>query len=164
MLTQNERKAALDLLNKNELAITETITGLGCPSRQALYQWHRKSQEAGTPDCPHGKWGHFTKQEKQCAVGRCLKNGHDLSKTVNGVGCPSVSGLVERTGGIAPGTREQRHRQAKRPPVQKLDAVLSLHGKNASGIAGGSGVSGASAGNRGEIAARQGGKAGHGRY
>jgi len=47
VFTQNERKAALDLLNKNELAFTKTITELGYPSRQTLYQWYRKSQVRG---------------------------------------------------------------------------------------------------------------------
>lgn len=142
-----QRAKAVETFARFGCSATDTIAGLGYPSRVTLRIWWKEYQFGGDEFLERGhRRPRYSGEEKRGAVDYYLEHGKSLARTIRAMGYPSREMLGNWVDELAPGQRKYRGPNPKKsvlPIEMKVWAVAELEARSGSAaeVAGRHGVS-----------------------
>lgn len=125
MYTENERKVAMELLEKYDGCVTQVVRELGYPTRTSLYAWYKEYQEAGAVRVPE-KAAKYSPEQKLTAVEHWQEHGCNYARTARALGYPGRTLLRQWCRETAPEECKRRKSVVQLSREQKESAVVEL--------------------------------------
>lgn len=109
MYSYEGRIRAVQLYNKYDHSIADTIRELGYPSRGTLARCYKEYEEYDYLRSGYERTKpRFTLEGKRAAVDHYLEHGLSLRRAIRAMGYPSVAALTKWIDELAPGQRRVR--------------------------------------------------------
>ena len=105
MYSYEERKRAVELYIKYDHRAAQVIHELGYPNRHTLKVWYQEFKENGDLHQKRGSTSKYSDEQKRIALEYYAEHGRSISTTIQKLGYPSRTQMLEWVRNEFPGER-----------------------------------------------------------